>query len=256
MYGKFSTGYIAGGSIGGLPYGSQTAKSLEGGIKADLLDRLLRVNLAVFAVKYDNVQFSGNGGALTPPRPELTNFLVSAGAAKAHGFEIETQLAPARGLSFSGGLGYTYFKFTRLEPVVTAGTAYYEPINRPKWTVNLSGQYETEPLFDDVRMTFRADGNYRSSQHLVAGIPVLSASFTQAQQDAFREASVSKGYWIVNSRVSFDGLNIGGADASLAFWVRNLFDEDKPTTMQSLVTVISAQYERARTYGIELAVNF
>jgi len=256
LYAKYGTGFISGGSIGGLAYGPQTAESLEGGIKADWFDHVLRTNLALFHVKYDNVQFSGNGGALTPPRPELTNFLVSAGAARANGFELEMQLALARGLSFSGGVGYTDYKFTRLDPVVTAGTAEYLPIDRPKWTANLGVQYETQPLFDDVRMTFRADGNYRSRQALVAGIPVVTATFPQAQQDVFRVASFAKGYAIVNSRVSLDGFRIGGAEASLALWVRNLFDEDKPTTMQSLVTVISAQYERARTFGVDLTAEF
>ena len=256
LYAKYGTGFISGGAIGGLTYGAQTAKSLEGGIKADWFDRLLRTNLAVFDVKYNNVQFSGSGSNLTPPRPELTNFLVSAGAAKAKGFELEVQVAPARGLSFSSGLGYTDYKFTKLLPVVTAGTALYQPISRPKWTANLTGQYETEPLFDDVRMTFRADASYRSKAFLVAGIPVVTATFTQAQQDIFRAATVAKGYWMVNSRVSLDGLKVGGTDAALAFWVRNLFNEDKPTVMQSLVTVISAQYERARTFGVDLTVEF
>jgi len=256
VYGKYSTGYISGGSIGGLDYGPQTAKSLEGGLKADWFDHVLRTNLALFHVEYENVQFSGNGGALTPPRPELTNFLVSAGAARANGFELETELTPARGLSFSGGVGYTDYKFTRLDPVVTAGTAEYLPIDRPKWTINLSGQYESEPLFGDVRLRFRADGNYRSQMYLVAGIPVVTATFTQAQQDLFRSASVAQGYWVVNSRISLDGFKIGGAQASLALWARNLLDEDKPTTMQSLVTVISAQYERARTFGVDLTAEF
>jgi len=256
LYAKYGTGFISGGAIGGLTYGAQTAKSLEGGIKADWFDRLLRTNLAVFDVKYNNVQFSGSGSNLTPPRPELTNFLVSAGAAKAKGFELEVQVAPARGLSFSGGLGYTDYKFTKLLPVVTTGTALYQPINRPKWTANLSGQYETEPLFDDVRMRFRADANYRSKMFLEARIPLVTATFTQAQQDLFRAATVAQGYWIVNSRVSLDGLKIGGTEAELAFWVRNLFNEDKPTTAVSLVTVISTQYERARTFGVDLTVEF
>jgi len=256
LYAKYGTGFISGGAIGGLTYGAQTAESLEGGIKADWFDRVLRTNLAVFDVKYENVQFSGNGGALTPPRPELTNFLVSAGAAKAQGFELEMQVVPAGGLSFSGGLGYTDYKFTKLLPVVTAGTAEYQPIFRPEWTANLSAQYETKPLFDDVRLTFRADGNYRSRQAMVAGIPVVTATFPQAQQDLFRAATIVKGYWLVNSRVSLDGFKIGGAEGSLALWGRNLFDEDEPSTMLSLVNVIAAQYERERTFGVDLTIDF
>jgi len=41
LYAKYSTGFISGGFLSSLPYAPETAKSWEGGIKADWLDRRL-----------------------------------------------------------------------------------------------------------------------------------------------------------------------------------------------------------------------
>ncbi|HET9629209.1 MAG TPA: TonB-dependent receptor, partial [Novosphingobium sp.] len=255
LYAKYSTGYLAGGSIAGLDYGPETAKSVEAGLKADWFNHVLRTNLAVFNVDYDNVQLSGNGSSLTPPRPTITNFLVTAGAGRARGFELETELAPARGLELSGSLGYTDFKFTRLDPIVTTGAAEFHAQSRPRWTANVRAQYETEPLFDDVRLKLRADGNYTGKQWLSATVPVVTATFTQVLQDQFRQAIKVDGYWVINTRASLEGFKIGSADASVALWARNLFDAKKPTYMLSLVNVVAAQYERARTFGVDVTVE-
>lgn len=256
VYAKYSTGYIAGGNISNIAYGAETSKSVEGGIKADWFNHVLRTNLAVFHVNYKNVQLSGNGTLLNPPRPEITNFLITAGDARANGFELETQLAPIRGLMFSTGVGFTDFKFTRLDPNVTTGNAFFYPLARPRWTLNLSGQYETEPLFDDVRLTLRADAAYRSRMYLNATVANTSASFTPALQAAFKAAIVSPSAWVVNTRASLDGFRVLGSKASFALWARNLFDNKAPINMQSLVTVIGAQYERARTFGADVTIEF
>ena len=50
--------------------------------------------------------------------------------------------------------------------------------------------------------------------------------------------------------------HIGGADATLAFWARNLLNEKTVNFAQSLVTVISGDYERARTVGVDLNIEF
>jgi len=256
LYSKYSTGYISGGSIAGIVFGEQTAKSVEGGIKADWFNHILRTNLAVFHAKYDNIQLSGNGLLLTPPRPEVTNATFNSGAARVQGFELETELAPMRGLNFSAGLGYTDFKFTRLDPIVTTGNAAVYPPLRPKWTANLSGSYKTEPLFDDVRLTLRADGNFRSSVYGVNSLPVQSASFTPALQADYLAVAKISGYWIVNSRVSLDGFKLGSANGSVALWARNLFNNRSRSQMQFLSIVVSAQYEHARTIGVDVTVDF
>ena len=63
VYAKYSTAFVSGGSVGGVPFEAETAQSFEAGIKADLLDRKLRTSLAVYHADYDNYQSAQ--GALT-----------------------------------------------------------------------------------------------------------------------------------------------------------------------------------------------
>jgi len=254
LYAKYSTGYISGGALAAIDYEPETAKSWEAGLKADWFNRTLRTNLAVFHVKYANLQFPTSGAALG--RPEVTQALVSAGDGTAKGFELETTLSPVRGLTLLGGVGYSHFKFTRLTPIVLAGTAEYLPQQRPDWTLNLAAQYETEPLFGDVSLNARVDASWKSKMYSISSVPVTNPLFNAAEQAAFKEAATVDPYWIVNARVALQGFKIGGSDATLALWARNLLNEKQATFAQSLVTVISGDYERARTVGVDLSVEF
>jgi iron complex outermembrane receptor protein len=256
LYGKYSTGYISGGSLATLTYQPETAKSWEGGIKADWLNRTLRTNFSIFDVKYGEVQASINGRALIPPQPQISQALISLGDAKATGFEFEGTFLPIRQVTLMVGVGYTDFKWLRLNPVIANANSEYLAANRPKWTVSLSGQYTSEPLFDDVTLTARMDGNWKSKTSGVPGIPLISASFPASEAAAFKAAQVIKAYWLVNARVALQGFKIGGADATLALWGRNLLNDRSISYPGSLVTMIAANYETARSYGLDLSVEF
>jgi len=252
-YAKYSTGYISGGSLAGLIYEPETAKSWEAGVKADWLDRRLRTNLAVFDVKYANLQLGVGGSSLTPPNPSITQALVTAGDAKARGFEFEGTFLPVRSLTLGVGIGYTDFEFTRLSTVVTASSSEFLVAQRPDWTANLSAQYTSEPLFDDVAMTARVDAKWKSRQN---GVPNIPASLAAAEVPLYKAAQVINSHWVVNGRVALQGFKLGGADATVALWGRNIFDDKSPTFVTSLVTMITANYEPARTFGVDLNIEF
>ena len=240
VYAKYSTGYISGGRLATLDYNPETAKSWEGGVKADWLDRRLRTNLALYSAKYGNLQVPGAG--LTFGVPQASQVLVNAGDAKAKGFELETTAVPIESVTLNANVGYLDFKYTRLDPrFVAAGQSL--PSARPKWTVNLSGQYQTPPVIGDSRITFRADGNYRSEHD---GSAVL----------ATRALTRLPATWIVNGRISLDEINLGRATGSLALWARNLFDEKSARYIIGLGVATSVSYERARTVGVDLTVEF
>jgi iron complex outermembrane receptor protein len=258
VYGKYSTGYISGGSLAAIDYAPETAKSWEAGLKADWFNRTLRTNLAVFDVKYGNLQVSTSGANLTPPRPEVGQALINAGDAKARGFELETTYAtPIRGLTLAAAAGYTDFKFTRLLPIALIGGVDYLPGHRPKWTANLSAQYKSEPLFNDVFMNVRLDASYRSEAWGITQLPSTSALFPAAEQTLYKSVGKLNPYWVLNGRVALEGFKIGGADATVALWGRNLLDEDSPNMMQALAFFSNAaSYEPARTVGVDLTVEF
>ncbi len=240
VYGKYSTGYISGGKLATLTYNPESAKSWEAGVKADWLNRRLRTNLALYSAKYTDLQVAGSG--LTFGVPQASQVLVNAGDARAKGFELETTAVPIQSLTLGANVGYLDFKYTRLDPrFVAAGNTL--PTQRPKWTANLSAQYVTVPVLGDARVTFRADANYRSEHD---GGAIL----------AYRSLTRIPKSWVINTRVSLDGISLGGAEASVAIWARNLTDEDGPRYILGPPVVAAATYERARTFGADLTVEF
>jgi iron complex outermembrane receptor protein len=253
VYAKYSTGYISGGSIAAINYDPETAKSWEAGLKADWFDHTLRTNLAVFTVKYGGLQVTVNGATLSPPNPAITQALINAGSARAKGFELETVWTPARGLTFSGGAGFTDFKYLSLLPAVTVGAAEYLEAYRPEWTVNLAAQYDSEPVIGDAYVSARLDANWKSRQSALGGVP---SSLSVSERAVYKAAAVIDPYWLVNGRLALQGFKIGGADATLALWAKNLLNDKSLNYAVSLVTVMAADYERARTVGVDLTVEF
>ena len=160
-YGKVSTGYKSGGFnprapgltdddgnfIGLNSFKPEKLTSFEIGAKGDFFDRHLRVNLAAFYNKYNDLQVpqfaSGTGGAST--------LLVNAGKADFKGVELEITAVPVNGLTLSGSLGYTdpkYKQFLFLNPADNtvsdiASTARFPAV--AKFNSNVAAEYDFEP---------------------------------------------------------------------------------------------------------------
>lgn len=110
VYGTFSQGFRSGGFNGRplgavdlIPFDEETNNSYELGVKADLLDNTLRVNLAGFYSKYDDIQ-------LTAVRPDpvtgVALVTANAGVAKLPGFEFEAQWIANDNLDVYASVGY------------------------------------------------------------------------------------------------------------------------------------------------------
>lgn len=79
---------------------AETVTSFEVGFKADLLDRVLRLNGAIYRYTVDDMQFSAIGGA--------GNFtqLINADKGIGQGFEVEATWLAADGLTLTAGYSY------------------------------------------------------------------------------------------------------------------------------------------------------
>ena len=101
--GTFSTGYKGGGfeddpanaAAAVSSYDPETVTSFEIGGKLDLFDRRLRLNVALFDMKYKNLQVTQTSAVC------LCNITDNAADAKIQGIEAEATVAVATGLTLS-----------------------------------------------------------------------------------------------------------------------------------------------------------
>jgi iron complex outermembrane receptor protein len=271
VYGKFSTSFVSGGSTAGIEYQPETAKSFEVGLKADFFDRTLRTNLALFHVDYNHFQSPQSTttpssvavalpvlttlyGAATAAElvPSLSTFVVDQGKVRAKGFELEVTAAPARGLTLGGSLSYTDVNFPFINPGVLAGVGGNLRVTaRPKWTASLYGSYETEPLFGDATLQFRADGLFRSKTQFMLN-PLVDI-YPDGSNAAVKDV---KGFWLVNGRMALRHIKIGPAEAELALWGKNIFNRKDATFVLTTVLATSANNTAPRTFGVDLSLDF
>jgi iron complex outermembrane receptor protein len=138
----------------------------ELGLKSELLDHRLRLNLAAFHTKYDNIQLNSQQG--------LSPTLINAGDARIYGFEAEATAVLGGGFSLNAALGYTNAKYTRLNNVTDSGAtltlnscpnrtsdpnSVCDLPKTPKYKVYLGPQYVAN-LASGGSVTFSTDWTY------------------------------------------------------------------------------------------------
>jgi len=275
-YAKYSTGYISGGQLATIAYQPEKAKSIEGGVKADLFGRRVRTNLALFHVKYTGIQFTTSGSLTGVPAALLFSQAVIASAdAKAYGFEWENTIVPADGLTLTANIGYTHFKFD--QSTLFPGFAFqsapgrYQEFQRPKWTGNLAAQYESGEVMKGGHAVFRVDGNFRSKIVMTSDSTVGAGSYGVIDP-AILAAATTPFQWVVNARAGLADMDVAGGKASVSVWGRNIFNNrhivqytgldftggPNPAAPNGAQTgaVGSAIYERARTFGVDVTFEF
>jgi iron complex outermembrane receptor protein len=268
VYAKYSNSFVSGGSTGGLPYQAETANSYEIGIKADFFDSRLRTNLALFHVDYNHFQQSQStsasaSAALALPiltqlygaavanaiLPKLSVFVGDQGKVRAKGFELEVTAAPTRGLTLGGSLSYIDISYPFVEPAVLAANGgVFNVAARPEWTGSLWASYETQPIAGDMTLSLRADSFYQGGMVLASN----PAQITQYN----RGAEKVDGYFIVNGRVALKRIPIGPISGELAVWGKNLTDRRDITTALFTPYSPSASYVPARTFGVDMSIEF
>ena len=208
VYGTTATGF-KGGGVNPRPFTPGQARgfnpevltSYELGFKADLLDRRLRLNGAVFLSDYTDLQiavlscpqFDPPG---TPAQPCAAP--QNAGNAEIKGFELETFITPVDGLQIDGSLSHIDFKYKCIQiltvrplnpgeentcssdPAVVSliGT----PGQLPKWKWSWGAQYEIQ--VPGGSLTPRFDMSYTASTSggaSVTAIPLPAITLANAR---------------------------------------------------------------------------
>jgi iron complex outermembrane recepter protein len=248
-YAKYSTAYITGGDLAGVAFAPTKARSWEAGLKSDLLDRTLRANLAVFAVNYDDLQ------TLTVPTnpacvaagasQSASQCIVNGGNLRDVGFELETTYRPIRELTLQGNVSYSEAKYTKVNPNIASPDGRLYPQHLPRWTAHLSSQYDGPRLVQAAHPFARVDANFTASQ------------YNEINDDAANTALMrAPATWITNLRMGLAGFQVGSGQLEVAAWAKNLLNDNSLTKSSNLFFVIDGQYQPARTYGIDVNVDF
>ncbi len=232
-------GNITGYDISQIQFEPESIENFELGIKSELFDRKLRVNLAVFQQNYRDIQISQFVGG-------LQGFATTnAGSARSRGFELEIAAKPIRGLDISAALGYADAKYVRYVNADAAGTDLSgRRLDSPRWTATLSGQY-SQPIRGNLSAVIGADYSYRSSR----------------PGDPLDPRSSLPSFGLLDARLGIE--NEGENNWSVVFWAKNLLNKNyaisRGTDSALSIFGVSQQtesYGDPRTFGVRANLNF
>lgn len=231
-YGRFATGYLSGGVLGGTVFKPETVKSYEVGFKGDFLDRTLRVNAAAFHSERRNVQtlsFSAASGT----------FIFSSPRGSETGFELELTAQPNDHFSFNASYGYLRARLSD-DPV-------NGPVNSlaPKNTLSVGAQYDSPHFANDSFVQFRVDGFFKDKR---LSDPVVSSSTASL--------TTLPSHFDINARLSLIDLPIGGTKARISAWVQNLTNNLELEFARNLSTSVIGTFQVPRTFGLDLGFEF
>lgn len=240
-YATASKGFKSGGfNISPIaPFSPENVWNYEVGLKSDLLDRKLRLNLAAFYMDYRNIQVSkntGNGLAL----------IQNAASSTIKGIELETTLIPVRGLSITGSAAYIrarYDKFILDDRNPTGTNLGGEPLTRaPEWKTSIAADYEFA-VTSGLEANLRASFSYEDEYYLEALI--------QPARRAYLRPSVVN----VDLRA---GVGPSNNRWELAAVVRNATNERYVSNLQNLLggATRGAFFAQPRYFGGELSLRY
>ena len=251
LYGYWARGFKSGGFVGrvGLPtdigpFDPEYVDTFEAGIKADLFDRHLRVNLSGFYTNYRDLQVAQIYVTENPETglPLQGNTIQNAGKAEIKGFELEVSALPVNGLTLNGSLAYLdarYKKFPYLDPLTfdMVDLSGYRLQNAPKWSATASVEYRT--AFGESEVAFNASYRYTGQKYLTA---ILDTPRSRMEQTHIVDASID---WTLPD----DRFTIG-------IWAKNLLDKRYIESMYDAPGYSGlGSYAAPREYGITTKVR-
>lgn len=217
-----------------VSFDSETGDSYEVGFKSDLLNGQATVNANLFLINYQDMQIRSFEG--------LVPLFINAGEATSRGFEADISFEANENLRLTGSLGYLDAEFDKFISPSGADLSGNSLPNAPEWSYNFAADY-SRPIVNWGEFYAYTEASYTGDYYLDF------ANDPDGAQD---------GYVLINSRI---GMRFNNG-AGIAFWARNLTDEDYRVDFQgdlpaglfggSKHQVLGAP----RTYGIELAYEF
>lgn len=236
--GGFTT-YNTGARSGIEPFNPEILWAYELGFKADP-SRRVQINGAAYYYDYTDQQVLSAVWGANGPVGRFTN----VPASHIWGAELEATLRPVDRLRVTQSLSYKtgeYDRYTALDVPASraAGAAVYEdkagdPILFPEWSYGGTISYDW--TLGGFAVAAEANYSWRADY----------PSWLGQKYDV-------ESYWLANASVT---VGPEDADWSVAFWVRNLFDQDYDLTRNFFTSADIAQPGRPRTIGARLSLRY
>ncbi|MEO0032307.1 MAG: hypothetical protein RIS94_2065 [Pseudomonadota bacterium] len=249
LYGYYARGFKSGGFTGRIavaqdvgPFNPEHLDTFEAGVKADLLDRHLRLNLAAFYNDYKDMQVTQN---LTYLDGKNSAAIRNAGGAKTKGFELEATVVPVEGITLNGAVAYLDAYYTKYDTFVldangdTVAVSYAgnRLMNAPKW--NASAGFTVKQPLGSGNVTATGQYTYTSSKF---------TAFTDRPTELVAPVN------LVNATLSWAP---EGEAWSVGVWGRNLFNEKYYGQKLTLVGIGTlASLGNPREYGLDFKVRW
>ncbi|MGW8204725.1 TonB-dependent receptor [Sphingomonas sp. VDB2] len=251
-YVRISSGYRSGGinpraAVINI-FAPEDVKSYEAGLKSELFDRRVRLNLAIFQTDYSNQQINqfaaGSGG--------VTSLIVNAGQVRFRGVEAELTVAPTEGLTFDGSLGYTdpkYKSYLFRDPATNQIIDVADEARMPqtaKFNAHVGGQYMVPVGIGEL--TARVDYAYRSTVYF----------HNLDRVNPYNVETRSRPDHNLRARLSLGDIAMGSGTLELGVWGDNLTNQknlDFAIDFGSL-GFAAGSFKKPRTFGVDAKVSF
>lgn len=260
-YATVSTGFKGGGvtarpftknqAVNGT-FDPETLRAYEVGLKTDLLDRKVRLNLSAFYNDYSNIQLPiGDCSVLDGFAPGTGPFpcaaIQNAGDGEMYGLEAELAASPVTGLDIDASLSWIDGKWKRIDAAAQGALRIDDPITTPAWRASLGIQYKAD-LGTAGSITPRFDLSYTGKQTI--GRLINAGVFSPLQYNP----SITLG----NARVTWRNED---EDLAVSLEVQNLFNKYYflPLRFAAVYSFVGTAYSnvgRPREWGISVRKTF
>jgi iron complex outermembrane receptor protein len=248
-YAKVVTGYKAGGfgeaaADFSLPYDPEDVTNYEVGMKSYWWDRKLLLNLAAFTTDYSDMQMDLSPD---PAQIQVVN-TYNAGSATVDGFETDLTLQLSQNLRFVAQYAYLDYQIDSVENPVTGAdvTSEFSLPYAPKNAYNLALNY-TYPNFSFGTVDAFVEYSWQDESFTTAG----TTSIPSVKQDWTRGD-----YGLLNARIALTLDSLGIGDVQLAFWGKNLQDENYEAHRFTAGAGAAIAWAAPRTYGLDIIYEF
>jgi iron complex outermembrane receptor protein len=222
----------------------ETLDSLEGGVKSELFDHKLRLNMAVYHYDYKDVQVTSLTRA---PTGQTSSSLANAASVQNTGFEFDFEARPTTALTLYGGASIMDSHFVSFpdatisiplpgggNTTISGSAAGFATPHSPDFSGNIGGQYRFGTSQGDIipsvnysyQTSFAWDADNRLKQHAYG---LFNASIRFVPTD---------GKW----EMMLWGKNLGGEQYSIYTTANVVGDEESPAA--------------PRTFGITATRHF